>query len=215
MWILADILIIAIVAFFVYSSVKRGFVKSIMGSAARIVSIVLVFNLCTPFGAYLGESAIGDAVKVKIEEKIEKAFEKSEADDSDTIIENLEVPGFMSVWMTEQSENAKWVADNAKEGTKNLLFEIAMKIIAALLLYIIIRIIFQIVIFILGMLVKLPVLGGIDKSLGIIAGVINSLIVIAILTMAIMFFAPADATVGIQSTYIFKYVYYIMLQFLA
>ena len=65
------------------------------------------------------------------------------------------------------------------------------------------------------MLVKLPVLGGIDKSLGIIAGVINSLIVIAILTMAIMFFAPADATVGIQSTVIFKYVYYIMLQFLA
>ena len=110
MWILADILIIAIVAFFVYSSVKRGFVKSIMGSAARIVSIILVFNLCTPFGAYLGESAIGDAVRVKIEEKIETASEKSEADDSDTIIKNLEVPGFMSAWMTEQSENAKLVA---------------------------------------------------------------------------------------------------------
>ena len=215
MWILADILIVAIIAFFVYTSVKKGFVKSIMGSAARIVTIVLVFNFNAPFGAYLGESAIGDAVRVRIEERVENAIEKSDTDDSGAVVKNLDIPEFMSVWVNKQSENSQGVIDNVKDNVKDTVFSVIMRVIASVILYIIIRILFHILICILGMIVKLPVIGSIDKSLGIVAGVINAVLVIGLVTAVIMFFTPITAVSGIENTFIFKYVYYILLTFLA
>ena len=212
MWIIADILIIAIVAFFVYSSLKRGFVKSIMGSISRIATIILVFNFSAPFGAYLGESAIGDAVRSKIDDKLQIAYEQSE-DDSDvqSVIDNMKLPDFISA----EIAGTNTIADNVADGMREVVFNAVMKVVAGVILYIILRILFIFIIWGLGMIVRLPVIGGIDKSLGIVAGVVNAVIVVGILTLAVAFFAPSDAIDSIGNTFIFKYVYYIMLQFMA
>lgn len=212
MWIIADILIIAIVAFFVYSSLKRGFVKSIMGSVSRIATIILVFNFSAPFGAYLGESAIGDAVRSKIDDKLQIAYEQSEDDgDVQSLIDNMKLPDFISA----EIAGTNTIADNVADGMREVVFNTVMKVVAGVILYIILRILFMFIIWGLGMIVRLPVIGGIDKSLGIVAGVVNAVIVVGILTLAVAFFAPSDATDSIGNTFIFKYVYYIMLQFMA
>lgn len=223
-WLAADLILIAVVAGFVYFSMKKGLVKSSFGGIANLVVIALVFSFHVPFQGYIENSVIGDTVREKIRTKIETSVysnpdinnTEDKAESVDKLTEGLKLPKFMGTWISEslktKNESIDSIKNNLIDSVTDMTFPIAMQFISIIFLYIILRLALLVIFLALKMIVEVPVIGTFDKLLGAAAGGINAIFVIYIAAAAIMLFTPAKSMssleAGINSTFIFKYFYY-------
>lgn len=74
---MADIIVLLVVAVFAIIGARRGLIKTLVGAASTLISLILSMLLYKPVSEMLYNSTFGDAVKVQVE-----------------------------VWMTEQMGNA-------------------------------------------------------------------------------------------------------------
>ena len=222
-WILADILIISVIAFLGYMSMKRGFLKSSYGGIASFAALLLVFSFHTPFQNYLENSFIGDTVKEKIKLSVETSLYANPDIDTtspdkgtaEQVIESLNMPDFMTDWLYDslnnQQDNYNGLKENLIDGVTGLIYPIVMQILSVFLLYLIIRIILWGIFLALRLIVEFPVFGAIDKILGIVVGAVNALLIIYVASALIMLLIPVNSPgieSDINSTFIFKYFYY-------
>lgn len=65
---MADIILIAILIIFAYTGAKRGLIKTLVGIASTVLSLVLSMLLYNPVSKMLSESAFGENVKEYVRE---------------------------------------------------------------------------------------------------------------------------------------------------
>lgn len=215
-----DIILVAIIVFFVVMSVKKG----LLSASKNIITLILTVTLLTSMQGIVLEalqaSPMGDNIKKMVSENVTKTYEAEElpedVDTTDTeqsimICEAMSLPAFLSDSIEETIIGMSEIKNNVMEVITDSITLLIMRIIATILLFILVRIFVFLILKLLESLFKLPVLKTINKFLGAVIGILNAFLVVYIICGAVSVFTPTDklalVSATIDQTMLLKYVY--------
>ena len=180
--IIADSAVVAVLIISAMIMSKKGLVNCIYKVASVVISIVLVMALTTPFYNFFCELEIAD----KIDEYVEEKVVGEEKDEEETGM----IPEFLS--------------ESIEEYTVVTVTGIVKKVICAIILYFLIKLILYIIFFILRHASKLPIINTVNKILGAGVGLIWGGIIVYIACGVLFVLNMNDF---IEGTYILKWFY--------
>ena len=201
MWYILDIVLVAVIIFFVLMSAKKGFISASKNIITLILTVTLLASMQGVFLDALQNSPLGDNVKKMVSQNVTKTYEAEnlpeETDTTDTeksimICEAMSLPAFMTNSIEASIREMSEIKNNVMEVITDAITLLIMRIIALILLFILVRIFVFLAVKILESLFKLPGLNAVNKTLGAVIGVINALLVIYIICGAVSVFAPTD-----------------------
>lgn len=191
-----DILLILVFIITVISGVKNGFVRSILGIAAVIFSLVV----STTLAPHATDVVYEDIARIPIEHAIEEQLPQNEViviseKSVDEVIKALPdefVQGAKSfgVDIDEIASSIGTTEISSKTAAKELAQNVARPVVTAVLrvivftaLFLIINVILQIIITIVSGIVKLPVLKTLNSVLGGVFGAVKAVIVVSFMAV--------------------------------
>lgn len=188
--IIFDLIVVAVFVICVAGGMRKGLVKSVYRICSFALAIILSIVLIQPFSKLLSSTPIAESVRSGITNSIENAGEGVTAGIDDTL-SNLHLPSFLqddisTDYLINSAENAdqgfsvsEWVAD--------ALTNKIIGALAAIILFIGIKLLLSLIFYMLDALFNLPVLHGVNKMLGAVLGLVNGAIIIyglcAVLTL--------------------------------
>lgn len=188
MGVIVDIIILAIVAICILVGYKRGLSKSILKIASFLIAIILALILYRPIANVITDKTdLNKNIRNGIIEKFNKDVEEIEKGETPEKIEETKEESNQ-----ENKEIKIAITDNIGEKIKDETEEMKKKIIeetateianrvvdigAALVVFIVVRIILLVVFALLDLITKLPILKQVDKTGGIIYGILQGLLI--------------------------------------
>lgn len=208
MFIVIDIILVAIFALMVFLAAKKGFIKSLLDFVAVIMAFVLAFALSTPVAqaVYDGfvEEIILDAVTAQIDEndfdavvaaeEVVEVFEEL----PDAVINLAASIGIDFDKITDEIDfDEIEPTDSVKRLVRKIGEPLAVRIMSGvffILLAVIFIIILKAAVIVISKVAKLPVIGQADTLLGGVLGALKGILVIALIcTILRAFFMSGDS----------------------
>lgn len=180
---LVDLILLALIIFFIVTGVKRGFARTLLSFLARIASLVIAYFISDMYA--------------------ETVYEKFLKDDVVNVIaENFKLD--MTVMETVSSSVEELVAGPLAVVVCRIVIFAVVSAVASIVLGILVNLICKIA--------KLPVLRTANKLLGAVLGLFNGLLCVFILsficTIATGFVDNSEFTEMVNSSYIIDYFAY-------
>lgn len=167
-----DIALVIIFIVSVISMARRGLIKSLYRLVSIVVTVVLVAVLITPVTTAIENSQAGAVIYRSVGNQIEKQSKESLSSGEGAGV-NAE-----SVWdMPEYIKNSgqiQQITDTAISNSTRVITQILIKIIAAVGLFIIIKLILALIFLIIEGVFKMPIL----KSINTIAGAFTAILTV-------------------------------------
>ncbi len=190
MWIALDIIIVAIVLLYVIISAKRGFARTVVELVGFFLAVYLSFTLSGIVAEELYTGAIEPAVTKSIEENItETASEKTEVIVDDIweslpkVVTNI-AEGFGISKETIIDESGETDLIGFEELAENLTDKVlkpvivpVVKTVVGILLFGLLMIVVKFLARAVNKIVNIPLIGGVNRFLGGILGVVKGLLV--------------------------------------
>ena len=172
----------------------RGFLKIAVSLAITIASIFLVMAISPHISAWLQEStAVEETVKNKLEEMIEMpegmtpetlASVEIPREQQIALIEGAGLPGMIQDMLLENNNSEAYQAlgvTNFVDYIGSYITKLIADIIAFLVAWMIVTIVARILMGVIGIIGKIPVIGGVNKLAGAVVGAGIALIIVWIL----------------------------------
>ncbi len=194
--IILDVAVIAVFWFFMIRGIKKGLVKSILDLFKGIAAFVAAFLYYKPVAEYIIKLGIADKFIKTVQTNIADKLLSSSAE---TV---KDLPSWAEKLLTDGIENS---AVTLTESVSNL----AINVIAAILIYVAVRVLFMIFNFLFEK-IRIFKIGELNAFGGACFGFLNAAILIYIAMLVLFVFAFSDAgglNEVIQSTYIAKIFY--------
>ncbi len=204
-----DIVLVAVIVFFVLMAAKKGFISASKNIITLILTVTLLASMQGVVLEALQNSPLGDNVKKMVSQNVTKTYEAEnlpeETDTTDTeksimICEAMSLPAFLTNSIEASIREMSEIKNNVMEVITDTLTLLIMRIIALILLFILVRIFVFLAVKILESLFGLPGLRTINKTLGAVIGIVNALLVIYIICGAVSVFTPTDKLALISET---------------
>ena len=180
---MGDILILAILVVMTYFGYKKGFLRTLTGVLAIIISFVIALNFSPQIEAFIKTTSVYDTIYENIEKNVtDKKTPDGKAEED---VSNLNMPREM---IKNIQENVK---DTKSEITKSLTEktgDIAVKILSVIFIFLAVRIIIFVLMIGFGFIKKLPFIGWFDGILGALFGFIRGFLVVYLLLTVVMVF---------------------------
>lgn len=163
--------VIAVLALSALYGYKRGFIHIVLSMVAMIVTFVLAALLTVPVSAMISSAT-------PLDENIEKSVSSLVADANVvdvTSISNLNLPEQIEEILVEGASGA---VGGFAEYVVDTVSDLILKAIVFFVLIIVIYIIVRIVILMLDFISKLPVINSINKTGGLIVGLVQGLLIV-------------------------------------
>lgn len=218
-----DLVLIGIITAAVLIAKRRGFLKSSYNVLSLVITAVLIIALQESFCTYLEGSALGTAVRTKVEEQVmgtagEEMAQIEDTEDAETAVkvgEMMGLPSFLMNFLDEklekQAEAVETMKNDALAVLTDAVTEMILKIVSILLLFAVVRVGVFLLLRLLDLLFKLPVLHGINSFLGMLIGAVNGLLIVFILCALLTLLVPTDSMSAlgevIDKTLLVKYFY--------
>ena len=215
-----DIVLLAIISFFVIWAARKGFIASSKTIITLILTVTLLASMQTVVLEALQNSPLGDNVKEMVSKNVTKTYEAEDfpedADTTDTqqsimICQAMSLPTFLSNSIEQTMLQMSEIKNNVMEVITDSITLLIMRIIAMLLVFVIVRILVFLAMKFLESLFGLPGLKTINKVLGGIIGVINALLAVYIICGGVSLLVPTDklsiVSQTIEQTMLLKYFY--------
>ena len=221
MGIIFDLVIVAVVIFFLITSIRKGAVRSLIEFIGSLAAIVLAVVLSGVLSNLLFDLFVRGYFLRTIGETLQSAAGQGVAGQIAAVLESL--PGFIanavdtsalipqiSGALSQSAEQASIViVDFAIAPVIKML----MRAILVVLLYIILRLVVRLLAFTGDRIARLPVLNQLNGLCGAVLGLIKGALAVLILTAVIRVVVPmveepkVFTSQNIQSSYIFQYLY--------
>ncbi|MBR5809674.1 MAG: CvpA family protein [Clostridia bacterium] len=204
-----DIILVAVMVFFVMMSAKKGFISASKNIITLILTVTLLASMQGVVLEALQNSPLGDNVKKMVSQNVTKTYQAEnlpeETDTTDTeksimICQAMSLPAFLTNSIEATIYEMSEIKNNVMEVITDSLTLLIMRIIALILLFILVRIFVFLAVKILESLFGLPGLKTINKTLGAVIGIVNALLVIYIICGAVSVFTPTDKLAVISET---------------
>ena len=195
--IIIDILLVAIIWITAIKGYKKGLVKTIYALVAFIVAAVITTLFYEQVAEYMMSLPFVQEMIVKLNQNI-----------AETIISNTNINMFMPVWMGETVMGAVQTAGITAAGK---LVEIIIMIETVLVTFFLSKLLLGLVAGVLDAVMKLPILDTVNKTGGLLAGLIKGVLIVLVCFGVISMFVTAEKYQYIHNlvneTYIAKYFY--------
>lgn len=212
--------LILVIAVCVGLSIRKGFVSASKSILALILTAILLSSLQPMVLEALERTAVSERIRELVAENISAGYEKEELpEDTDTtdtenaklICSSLGFPKFIEDSMKTTVSGMKDIRNNVMEVITDSLTLMILRVLSMLLVFLMVRIFVFLILKLLETLFEIPGLKAVNKGLGAILGIVNSLLLIYIVCGAVSFFAPTEKLIMIEEavdkTYILKYFY--------
>ena len=186
-WIATVVVIIILLLFFFYG-LRRGFLKIVLTTLALIVTIVAAGLLAPHLSKWLGTTFIGTGIEKSIDSYMDKKIDKqSEAlvnktkEMQETVIDKLPLPKFLKKDISKKNETSQYKlldVSTFKEYISKRLSNIILQAISYIILLIVIYAVLRIILKIVGVIGKIPIIGGINRLLGGILCLVEGLLIL-------------------------------------
>lgn len=199
--IIPDIILAALLVTAFVIGHKKGFVKSVWKIAALVVTIILVTILKNPAVSFLYGTNLASVIHDKVSEAV-----NIPSGGGVNIAESLNLPEVIQGDLNNTISNGM---ANVNNTAVDYLTGIFITVIACVALFIIIRLILMAAYMIINGVSKLPVINGVNKTVGGLLMTVNIIFIVFLLFAFISLFAPADSNLyeTINNTYVVKYFY--------
>ncbi len=182
---LADICVLAIVVFFIWSGYKSGFMKAFVKVASYIISLIISFFLYPVISEFLIKTPIYD----KLVEVIGQKYIMN------NVSENVGQGtfGILSKYIEEGIQGAAI-------GIAESVAVLVVNIIAFIIILVLSKILIRVVGNLLGIFTKLPIIKQFNRLGGAVFGGLMGVLVLYILSAVFILFSPFDpqGTVGYE-----------------
>jgi len=194
--IVIDVIVIALLWFYVMRGIKKGLVKSILEFATGIVSFIAAFLFYKPVADYL--------MKLSFFERLTDSVKDAIAEKMLSSAENL-------------NQFPKWVGNLATSGAESTsaviaerISQMAVNVIAIVLIYVVIRIVLMAFNFLFDR-IKILKIGELNALGGACFGFVNAAVIIYIAMMIVFVMATSETgselNEAIKSTYVARLFY--------
>ncbi len=196
-----DIVVVAIIVVSIVLAIKKGFIKSLMGTVAVVVSLVLAWSLSTAVSAPIYNGFVYNYT----EEKIEAALQKNEGGEIKLVEIIDKLPDYIEELLAENGIDKEQIAEkynkllsqNEISPEKSIVMEVSKPIatlisraIAFAVLFAVFMILLSVGIYIVDKICKLPGLNIMNKGLGAVVGAVKGLIFAVAISMIICNLMP-------------------------
>lgn len=196
MWIILDIIVIAIIALFTFIGYKQGLVKAAIKILAFFIAIIVALILYKPISnVIIKNTSIDDNIKNTIITKITP----------EGIEENQEV--------SIEDSLTKKIVGEASNTIEEIANAFSVKLIETgvlLLLYIVIKVALKFVSALTDLITNLPILKQVNKAGGIVYGLLKGIIIVYVIFAVIYLVSPLinqDVSGIINHSFITKQIY--------
>lgn len=172
--IIVDIIIVVLIALSTFFGYKKGLARVILKIFSFLIAVILMLVLYKPISNVVIENTtLDDKIKSAVSEQLVKLNVDFENDDEER------EKGFAEEYIS------KYVEEAIEKGTEDVIEYVSAKlsiaiinVIIALIVFIVSMVLLLIISIFLRFLVKLPILKQIDKSGGIIYGILRAIVII-------------------------------------
>lgn len=209
MGIALDIFILVILVLSIFMGYKKGLISLIFSLCAFIIAIILTWILYTPITNFIIDNTDFDEnIESAIIEKGINTSEEETKDNKNTIKNEDNINTYVEKYLEGSVEETK---DKTIENTADIISKKVVSIVVAIVLFIVLRLVLILLKFVLQGLAELPLIKQLNKTGGVIYGIIRGLFIVYAV-LAIMFFIISvnDSEVltnMIDSSMIGKYLY--------
>ncbi len=185
-----DFLVLAVIVLFMVIGYKKGLVTMVTALVSTLGAYLAAFVLARPIAAALADAG---GVFGKVREGI-RAFFLHRADDIGQSIgesiEALHLPGFLEKPLAGQLDLTSPLTEGADQLAQTA-FRLLLTGVAAILVFVGVLILFRLVSGVLNAFFsKIGFLNAANRSLGLIAGLINGILVVLVVMAILGLFAP-------------------------
>lgn len=192
----------------VIAGAKQGLIKSVWKIGAWVITGIAVYAALNPAANFLhGTQLVGT-----IYDSVYSAVAPEAAvSDSRSLSEITSLPEWMVSGADEQLQNAQNAVNTgieaAAEATARTVTDVLVKIIAAVGLFILIRLILAILFTVINGASKLPVVNGLNSFLGAVFSALNVLLGVYLALALISLFANPSVYEYMNGSYVVKYLF--------
>ncbi len=190
MGIVIDIIILVICGFVIFNAWKNGLIKSVMGLVTGIVSFIAAYSFAPVFGDFIYEKYALKMISDGIAKTLE-SLSRTAAGTFDLSSMVEEMPDSLVQIINRYAVDSGKLSEmcgNITEGTSDTVASVAEYIsapiadtlsaaVAFIVIFIGVFVVLSLLTFIVDLIFHLPVLNGTNKSLGLVFGVIEALII--------------------------------------
>ena len=191
--LIATIVVAAVLIFFLIWGYHRGFLRILLTTMALVVTVVAAGVLAPYFSRFIGGTFIGEGIDKRIgtylEKNIDEPVVNSVHEAQETVIDKLPLPEFMRTDISEKNTAGEYIELQVSNFTGYLqtrLTNIAVNVVAYVILLILIYIVIRILLGLSRAINKLPIVGGVNKITGALLGLAEGLLIIWCLGLIVM-----------------------------
>lgn len=188
MAIAIDIIIAAILGISIFFGYKNGLTKSLIKIVSFIIAIIIAAILFKPVSNFIIE-------KTEIDDNIKQAVVNlviKDVEEEGKVKEDTNLPKAMVEYINESVENTiEDTKTNIVNKSAEKIAETAINVGTAIILFIIARIILLVITALTDILTDLPVIKQLDKTGGVLYGIIKALLIIFVIFALISLISPA------------------------
>lgn len=208
-----DILIAVIICVTLFFAVKKGFVKTALGTLGFFIAAAVAIAFCGALGNALAESALGTKVETVVSSVVDGVISEedytdvfdTDGDDKSALSTVFSAFGAGEVYESVKEGYAERCSEGleaARSYIKDCINEKAVTfccdILAFLLLYFGTRLLLKIAEGIVGKLTELPVLKQADKLLGVVAGLLLAALRVWLFCVVLRLAIPIGSAFGVS-----------------
>ena len=195
--VLIDITLVLIVWVTAVNGYKRGLIKTIYGLGAFLLAAIATALCYEYFAEYLMSLSF-----------IQNLVDKMNQYIVESIVANTDLNSFMPIWMKDSVTEAVQSAGITVAGK---LFEIIIMIATVVITFFIAKLCLGLIVGILDAIMKLPILDTINRTGGLLTGIIKGVLIVLICFGIVSMFVATDKYQYIHNTinetYVAKYFY--------
>ncbi len=205
MAIILDILVVGVFALSVFLGWKRGFIKAMTGLLAFAVAIGVALWLSTPIAEWVYDNAVQPAISSAIEDVQDNAAQ-SAVNSADALLADLP-DGVRTLLTTAGIDSGEALADKISPDStgslaERLVSDVIRPVVVSVIRIIALLVLFLLTSFLVSLLMKavdkvfkLPLLKGINRTLGIIPGIINGVLSVLITVTLLQLLCSLDVLI--------------------
>lgn len=192
-----SIVILLIVLLFMVRGYRKGLVQMVASMTTLILAIFLV-SIATPHisNVLKTRTPVYNMIEEKCEDLIKSGTDQisSKIEESEWI-ENLKVPGFLQEMIKENNNTVsyeKMNVDSFREYISHFLATMILNVVSYIITFIAALILIKVIAGALGLLTHLPVIHSMNRILGAVMGLIQSLLLIWLFLLAVTLFGNTE-----------------------
>ena len=192
-----SIVILLIVLLFMVRGYRKGLVQMVASMTTLILAIFLV-SIATPHisNVLKTRTPVYNMIEEKCEDLIKSGTDQisSKIEESEWI-ENLKVPGFLQEMIKENNNTVsyeKMNVDSFGEYISHFLATMILNVVSYIITFIEALILIKVIAGALGLLTHLPVIHSMNRILGAVMGLIQSLLLIWLFLLAVTLFGNTE-----------------------